>query len=176
MKKLNSIFMLALFLIILPAGSWLYLKKGFNYRKQIMEELETKTPLKTVLLTKDSSIISLKNKCTLLSLSQNEKHLKDIYRQFKEARGFQLVANLNNEVFKSEYKKSNAEIESLINNSYKQLDSVQFHELILQYKNTDFVLIDSLSQIRNTYTANDMANLISHIPPLLPYFDEKKMK
>lgn len=168
--------MLGLFLVVFPAVSWLYLKRGFNYRKQILKELEQKIPFTDTLLTSDSTLISFKGKCTLLSLTADQNTLNGIYRQFKEARGFQLVSNVNSEEFRKEYKKSNSEIDVIIRNSYKRVDSLQFEKLKQQYGGKAFVLIDSLNQVRNTYTENDVAKLISHIPPLLPYYDEKKMR
>lgn len=174
MNKLGTALLLLLLLVILPAGSWIYLKKGADYRKQIMKELENKTPFNDTLMTVDSIDIPFKNKCTLLSLHTDEKALQDVYRQFKEAKGFQLIAENNADIFRQEYKKTNAEIDAMINNSYKQINKNQLIELQSRFGGKDFVLIDSLNQIRNTYTKGDMTKLINHIPPLLPYYDQKK--
>ena len=174
MNKLGTALLLLLLLVILPAGSWLYLKKGFNYRQQIMKDLENKVPFNDTLTTSDSVAIAVKNKCTLLALHSDEKVLQDVYRQFKEAKGFQLIAENNADIFRQEYKKTNAEIDAMINNSYKQINKTQLTELQSRFSGKDFILIDSLNQIRNTYTKADMTKLINHIPPLLPYFDQKK--
>jgi hypothetical protein len=174
MKKLQTILLLALFLVILPAGSWLYLKKGFNYRKQIIKDLENKTPFTDSLFTYDSVYIDYKNRCTVLSLNEDEKITRDIFRQFKEAKGFQLVGIDSSNVFRQEFKKNNTEIDAIINTSYKQIDKKLQEKLKAKFNGKDFVIIDSLNQIRNTYTLNDITKLINHIPALLPYFDEKK--
>ena len=174
MQKLGTAVLLFLLLVVLPAGSWLYLKKGFNYRKQIMKDLENKTPFNDTLINRDSTVILYRGKCSLLALNADDTTLKDVYRQFKEARGFQLIAESNPEIFRQEYKRTNDEIDAMINNSYKQIDKNQLTELQSRFNGKDFVLIDSLNQIRNTYTKADMTKLINHIPPLLPYFDQKK--
>ncbi len=170
--------MLILLLVILPLGSYIYLKKGFTYRKTIMKELSQPISIKDSIKLVDGDVLKYKNRCTVVSINGKDEDVKNIYLQFKEAKGFQLASN--NEV--SEMKKIFANVsesnDQILKESYKNLDSNSMVMLKLSYANKSFIIIDSLSKVRYQYgeSVEDKQRLVAHITSLLPYYDEKKAK
>jgi hypothetical protein len=150
-----------MFFVIFPMISYLYLKRGVAFRKEIMSELKNKTPLTYELMSQDSLRVNFKNKCTLVELNTNGENATQIYSQFKKAKGFQFLSiNQNYEA----------------GESFIKLDSQTFLKLSGEYKESQFILIDSLSNVRNVYKDDpeQLKKMVIHITALLPYYDEKK--
>lgn len=171
MLKGFKFLVLILLLVVLPAGSYLYLKKGYDFRKGIMSDLSKMEPIKNVLISEDSVQVSYRGKCTLIALTENET-TNQIYNQFKDAKGFQMIAkeNLNlNQKFKA---KNYGEEKQRM---YFELDSTLISQLVKQYK-SDYILLDSLGNVRRTYAdeKEELRKMVIHISALLPYYDEKK--
>ena len=94
-RKIIQMFALGFLLVLLPAGSWYYLKMGFNYRLQALETLADKgeTPVMGKILTKDEAISAdhISGKVlvsTFYALDQSDKRekigqlQKGLYKQF----------------------------------------------------------------------------------------------
>jgi hypothetical protein len=156
---------------VLPAGSYLYLKKGYDFRKQIISDLSKKDPFKTLIVAKDSMKINFKGKCTVIALKENKTN-EQIYNQFKDAKGFQMLTIQDQQLDKKYPANSASENKQ---NHYYELDSTSIDRLLHDYK-SDFVLLDSLGNVRRTYLneKEEMKKLVLHISALLPYYDEKK--
>ena len=100
MKKGNPIQVIALvlLLIVLPLGSWLYLKKGFNYQKEALAELKDYGQL-PMFFAKDNfsrplGTDQLKNKLTLINYFSNTPQSNDrlktmlsLHEQFDDREG-----------------------------------------------------------------------------------------
>jgi hypothetical protein len=176
LKKTISTLFLMLMLIGLPFGSYYYLKQGLTYRKQIMKDLESKVPFKDSLFTISRSEISFKGKCTLINVSnESAEEMKNIYMQFKEAKGFHLIGQSDPSNFRALFKKQNEEIDKIISQSYSNLDSTSIHKIKIAFPSKSFAIIDSLGNVRRTYanTVEDKKLMISHISALLPYYNDR---
>lgn len=177
-NNIYKFLMLILLLIVLPLGSYIYLKKGYAYRKTIMEDLSKPADLKDTIALADGNLVKYKNKCTVVAINGMEADTKSIYLQFKEAKGFQLVAPTQLSEIKKVFPKSNAITDLILASSYKMIDSSSLAHLKLSYANKSYIIIDSLSKVRFQYgeSMNDKQSLVAHITALLPYYDEKKGK
>lgn len=171
MSKGFKFLVLILLLVVLPAGSYLYLKKGYDFRKEIMSDLSKMEPIKSVLTSKDSIQVSYKGKCTLIALTDT-KTSEQIYNQFKDAKGFQMLTKENLNLDQKYIAKDNGEEKQ---KKYFELDPALINQLVNQYKSS-FILLDSLGNVRRTYQdeKEDMKKMVIHISALLPYYDEKK--
>jgi hypothetical protein len=173
MNKALNFVVLALLLMVFPIVSYFYLNKGITFRKEIIKELSIKTPLGQKLMSADSLEISFKGKGTLVVLDGKDSNLKTIYSQFKEAKGFQLLSNIENMEISKLLEKPN---EDLVTSTHKQLDSSSHAYLMSKFPKATYLLVDSLSQVRLTYNSNpsELARLALHITTVLPYYDEKR--
>jgi hypothetical protein len=177
-NNIYKFLMLILLLIVLPLGSYIYLKKGYAYRKTIMEDLSKPVDLKDTITLADDSPVKYKNKCTVVAINGMEEDTKSIYLQFKEAKGFQLVASSVPSEIKKIFTKSSVNNDLILASSYKLIDSTSMAHLRQTYANKSYIIIDSLSKVRYQYgeSQEDKQKLVAHITALLPYYDEKKGK
>lgn len=168
--------MLILLLIVLPLGSYIYLKKGYSYRKTIMNDLSTSFDLKDTVAFADGNNAKYKNQCTVVAINGSEEDIKSIYLQFKEAKGFQLVAPTNPSEIKKVFTKNSVNNDLILASSYKLIDSTSLAHLRNTYINKSYIIIDSLSKVRYQYgeSQEDKQKLVAHITALLPYYDEKR--
>jgi hypothetical protein len=159
-NKITKFLVLTLFLVIFPLVSYLYLKRGVQFRMDVISELKTKTPMTTPLTSQGNVILDYKNKCTLVDLNANDAKVNQIYGQFKDAKGFQFLSMKNVEE----------------NPSHIVPDSASQAYLLGQYPGQQFMLIDSLGNMRKLYKDNDeeLKKMVVHITALLPYYNEKK--
>jgi hypothetical protein len=156
-----KILALIMFLVVFPLVSYLYLKRGVQFRRDVINELKNKTPLNQKLITKDSAVIDFQRKCTLVELGMNSYNAKHVFSQFKDAKGFQFLSG------DSRHEE---------NTAYKMLDSMSLSILNQHYKGKYFLLIDSLANVRNSYMdePEQLKRMVIHITALLPYYNEKK--
>ncbi len=150
MGKLVSWIVLALFVLIVPLGSWYYLQTGLDYRKNAISELLVKDSLDVHL----DSLCILKNKTSLLVLQSNDSIkviLDKINEQFKNSPGFQIVDFDTSTV-------------------YLKLPNDYLLELRQKYSNQDFMLLDTSLYIRNVYknTEPEIRKLIEHMAITIP--------
>lgn len=170
--KLFSIAILALFIVILPAGSWYYLKQGADYRKSLQDALLVKDEDTFNQLLSEKAISNgelikegLVGFTTLLvdDKETENKKLQDLLRQYADAYTFQLLK------LKSSESVSKLEEEVLV------LDDELYDSLFTDHT---FYLVDIEGKLRNKYgnTDTDYNNIVQHIAVILPRTPEKDIK
>ena len=141
MKYLKG-FAVIFLLIGLPAGSWYFLQSGLNWRKVKAKELAPKTEVSALLMSQGPKMEQqLKGKTTLLKLDQGEN---------------QLDRDLIDQ-FKDAF-------------TFQYLNSqkVQLSPLDLNY---DYILIDTMGQVRQVYKGMDkltVTTIVEDIALVLP--------
>lgn len=160
MQKYISITAVLLLLFIVPFGSWYYLKKGLDYRKDALKELLGKDSLSAQLDTLDylngkTSIIVLENSSKLL------KVVTTIDEQFKNTPKFQIVY-----------------VDSFLNDTKLILPKDYIAAFISKYQGKSFLLLDEKMILRNTYNADETSikKLIEHTAIVLPRPKEADIK
>ena len=172
-KHFNGILLL-LVLVGLPLGSYLYLKSGFQFRKNLIDELKQSSSLKDTLL-QGGIAIPVKGRCTVVSIRGNAEDEISLYDQFKDARGFQMVVTTDTLELQSLAKKRKQEIGILLPKNYFHLDTTRQRSLGQLYPNARYLILDTLGQVRMVYTgeSEDMKRIAGHITVLLPLYKEK---
>lgn len=142
--------LIVIVLFILPLGSYYYLNSGYNFRKAALVELESEGPLfssvdSEFLRTMKDSLMGGNTNLIYLEVQKDPAHgneLQMINDKYDHRFDFQVVNLSKNEV----------------------------PELFRSYQATPLILVDSLAQIRDTYSFNseDIKRLIRHISILLP--------
>jgi len=156
MKILSWIVLFAL-VVIVPFGSWYYLRQGLDYRKDALKQLEVKAKLDSTGYT--DSIFSGKTTLVVLRINEEtEAALVPIIDQFKDAYTFQVIAD--------------SSVQSNIIAASVPLDSLFIRQ------NHSFALVDTSGNIRNYYgqTMEDLKNLVEHLAVLLPNPKEPDIK
>lgn len=169
MKYFKGILVVSV-VFLFPLGSYLYLRSGFNYRKQALEELKNKTELSKSQVeilenSTDSDVLDRVWKgITLIQKVSSEKDIKDalfVAENLTVRPDFQLIAftDRNQSEFLNDtiYQKTLHRIE---------MDNQTFNQF---FEENRFILLkDSL--IRNTYgsTIEDMKTVYEHTVILLP--------
>jgi len=147
MGKLISWILLILFVVVVPLGSWFYLKKGLDYRKGALQELIAKDSLER---SSDSlGLIFGKTTIIVLDSAVGTSITEGIRDQFKNTPGFQVV--------------------------YKNGDDEQWPGSYLKgffdkYQGSAYMLIDTSGKLRNVYenTDYDLKKLIEHTAIVIP--------
>jgi hypothetical protein len=156
MRKLISWIAVGILLVFVPLGSWFYLKQGLDYRKNALQQLQSKASLDSI----PDSVNVFKYKTSLLVLNENEEILNIcdlINEQFKDAFTFQIVGN--------------------IKRGYAIPVSVQTLSYIEPGTNS-FAIIDTAMQVRNLYSSDtkDLKMMIEHLAIVLPRLKEKDIR
>lgn len=155
MKKLITWIVTGSLIVIVPFGSWYYLKQGLDYRKGALEVLKPKSSLPVI----PDSLNVFKGKTTLLVLDSMEADTitKPIYEQFKDAYTFLLAGN------------GQADFVLPVDSSV--LESIR------DGKNS-FAIIDTAGQIRNFYTrdVSQLKLMVEHLAIVLPRAKDKDIK
>lgn len=148
MGKLISWLLLGLFVVIVPLGSWFYLKKGLDYRKGALKELTAKDSI-------ESSIDSLhlligKTSVIVLDSLVDADITAGIRDQFKNTPGFQVVY-------------INGRDETQWPNEY-------LNSFLSKYQGRGYMLIDTAGKVRNVYDNSDegLKKLIEHTAIVIP--------
>lgn len=174
MKKYFNSIILVFVLIGLPLGSYLYLRQGFTFRKNLIDDLKTSLPLKESLKENGGPVL-VKGRCTVIALNENKDQQLNLFDQFKDAQGFQMVGNIDTTVVMPYLlkKQQMADVKSIRN--YFQLDSSVFNSLKITYPGSNYLILDTLGMLRYKYAGNenDMKKLAGHITVLLPLYKEK---
>lgn len=163
-----------LVLFLLPAGSYYYLKKGFSFRYNALQELKTKQtfPVSDIYdFEGNKKSDFLKKKINQVYFSEpiaNEKQISIFNRlekQFKNREYFQQII-LYNEKPIEEFN------DEKFQGYYADGKSTEHLELNRIY------LIDTSGMIRNSYdlTDEDIKKLVSHTAILLPLPKKKEIK
>ncbi|MFZ1751673.1 MAG: hypothetical protein WAU01_15850 [Saprospiraceae bacterium] len=158
MGKLVSWVVLGLFLVIVPFGSWYYLQKGLDYRKNALRELEIKDSLSNSIDT--FRLFQNKTSLVVLDVSDDIYKIKEaLLEQYKSSIGFQIL-----------YPIAQSDVVLLPEDLLKYFKS--------KYPDDTFVLVDESRMIRNTYKSDETAvkKLVEHIAIVLPRPKESDIK
>lgn len=174
MKKYFNSIILVFVLIGLPLGSYLYLRQGFTFRKNLIDDLKTSTPLKGT-LTENGAAVKVNGRCTVIALTENQKQQLSLFDQFKDAKGFQLAGKMDTTLVMPYLLKKQQSVDSKNIRNYFQLDSNVLSTLKQAYPTSKYLILDTLGKMRYSYTdnENDLKKLAGHITVLLPLYKEK---
>ncbi len=193
-KKIIQIIGLILFLIVLPVGSWYYLKAGFDYHKEALQELEM--------------LGEVKGEHTILPLDGQEKRISDfqgnliiaanlrkeddnlvnkiarLKEQFEDREDVYLVAFLetsNDSAFSWNDRIKGTDLAGhprFLGLELKNSKNQQFKDTFFEFEKycqsepcEMLAFVDSKSQIRQYYNVADsdrMKRLVEHTAILLP--------
>jgi hypothetical protein len=154
-KKIIAPLVILLLCVIFPFVSWYYIKQGFNYRKQVLDELADKIELDT------SSIDSIdnwliKDKVVIINLHGDTSTVAKLDNQFKSVKDFVML--------------STSEFGAPIL-SHK---SHQYFEQVAEGKK--YLLIDNGGLIRYKYNEDpeELKLMVKHIATLIPFVEKRK--
>jgi len=156
MGKLITWFFLIILVVIVPLGSWFYLKEGLDYRKGALLEL---TPKDSIPRDSDSlQIIFGKTSIIVIDSLVKNDIIEKIREQFKNTPGFQVS-------FISE-------------NSTSALPAEYLKDVWVRYAGNSFVLIDTAGNIRNAYKNDSLSikKLVEHTAIVIPRPKESDIK
>lgn len=202
-KNPIQVVLLLAFIVIIPLGSWYYLKRGYDYRKEAMEELKDYGKLPTLAYStvdgKENVVDSLSGKMVIAHLlnTENEdlttqfgKTLKKLHEQFKNT-GRLAIVTLGVDPTKDDSKslEAFAKAYDLWDQPHYYLIapdstgiSAQAKQLYLpesDFSNSPyFVLADSSSMVKNHYQVTDEASvqeLVMHSAMFMPRKPKRKI-
>lgn len=177
MRKFTQFFALGLLLIVAPVGSWYYLNKGYNERKEALDQLQDYGKIEVInsvdtdgqLITKDS----LQQRFSIVGFTDNfsteaqiMKHTELLYKQFGKDGGVALVTYLSgaDSVSLSAYASENASkkdgfwyLVNLPKEQYQQMRN-QIYPDSLRSGNY-FAFVDTSLTIRNYYDVTDISRV-----------------
>jgi hypothetical protein len=158
MGKLVSWIALGIFLIIVPLGSWYYLRLGLEYRRSSLAEL---LPKDSISVSEDS-LQFFSNHTTVLSLSTADTDLAymvSVQEQFKNSNGFRILF-----------------VDSV--GGFTQIPSGYITNVLDRYKGSNFMLIDGNLKVRNVYNHDleSIKKMIEHIAMVIPRVKEADIK
>ncbi len=163
MKYIAGIVTLAL-IVILPAGSWYYLQSGYDFRLELLQQLEPKGELDISSLHVEAGNLvqeAIDNSTVLVynSALVDGKKIADIEDQFKNAMTFKTLAI--------------ADSAQQVNTVDLKLANGKSSELLQMYK---AVLIDTSNQVRQWYKLDSEAQyeeVVEHLAVVLPRVPNK---
>lgn len=158
MNKVFTWITVALFLVIIPIGSWYYLNQGLQYRKNLLKEIEVKSEFDSVsdslgLLMGSASVVVLQ------STEETRKMARQLQEQFDNSPRFNIYFKDSTEGF--------AHLPSgYMANEWNSLSG------------NSFVLLDTLMKVRNTYGTDmeSVKKLVEHITVVIPRQKEPDIK
>lgn len=158
MKKPLTWAVLIIFVVLVPFGSWYYLKQGLEYRKTLLRELQPKDSLD---LSGQASVFSGK---TTLIIFDSEKALDSSFiarvtQQYGAVPTFQIVT------FEPSDK-------------WVSLNPALKDSLFGNYTKDAFLIIDTQGRIRNSYSEDEksITKMIEHFAVVLPRPGEPDIK
>lgn len=157
-KKVISYVVLFMMLVIFPFLSWLYLKNGYEYRKQNMQELSGDYPL-YIPETLDTGLVNIFGKTSLVITTIDTLFTTNLFRQFKDAPTFQLISNYKAAEFQSQ--QNWISLPDSVFYSFAKLNDIQFA-----------ALIDTAGKIRRKYSVDEkdyIKSVVVHTASLLPF-------
>ncbi len=179
-SRIQSIIGLTFFLIILPVGTYLFLRSGFEYRRESLAELKDLAPLDTTNLQKLFSPIEIDFEKAMFVFgaldADNIDHANKIYNQFKNRDDVFHVYLGNEDSF-------NKDTFEILNTSRQQVELVTsindyVPEEFSQNARIGFLLGDYTGYIRRIYnydSKEDMGLLIEHMAMKLKSGDRKEI-
>lgn len=154
-------------LCIVPLGSWYYLKKGLDYRKDSMEKLKGTTSIYELC----PSVDVVKGETTLIAkVRSNKNYLKELSLLMSE---FDDVPNLMCLVIDGPDSTTKSQ-DLKIPEQFK----FQKREDACNYKFAELTLVDTAGIIRRSYPSNEQGyiEIIEHLAFILPSPEERDIK
>ncbi|WP_235297041.1 hypothetical protein [Portibacter marinus] len=160
MKVYKVIAVLAL-LIAFPAISYWYLMRGYNFRLDALQKLETKAVI-TDFNYGNIKTNPFKNRASLVfdgQASEARAYLEPVFEEFSDREEFQMIGFVKDSMNIAAYPANDQWITLIGHYPYEQ----------------SIALIDTASAIRNYYTFDSLSfkDLIQHIPIIIPRKKEK---
>ena len=178
--RLQSIIGLTFFLIILPVGTYFFLRSGFEYRRESLSELKDLAPIDTTNLKQLFTQVEIDFDKAMFIFgdldAENIDYANKIYNQFKN-RDDVFHVYIGNEI------SVNRDTFEILNTSRKQVEFVESINEYLPVEFTEnarigFLLGDYTGYIRRIYnydSKDDLGLLIEHIAMKLKSGDRKKI-
>lgn len=171
MKRILPILVLLLMLVILPLGSYIYLKDGVDYRKAALAKVKAKGELISFDYYDNGQLKNskqLKGTTTLLQVnngSTQDSMVSLIYEQFNKSPNLKMMS-LNSD--------SMAMSMTDIENFY----SPMYYVVANTYAGKDIILVDTGLQVRSYYELNDstLNELVRDIAVVLPLKKKSTIK
>lgn len=154
-------------LCIVPLGSWYYLKKGLDYRKDSMEKLKGTTSVYDLCPTVDA----VKGETTLIAkvndLQKNMERLDLLMSEFDDVPNFKCLVIEDSQIDGME-------------NSLKNPSLFKFQHSLAACSTDlkELTLVDTSGMIRRTYPLNEQGyiEVIEHLAFVLPSPEERDIK
>jgi len=161
MKKLLVSIGVFVLVVVLPAGSWYYLKTGLDYRKAALVKLEPKGQI-------DQSLIGegdpLRSRTSLIELRANTATTTKLYDQFGEGETFTMWTQSS----------PDRSIDNWI-----PLDSAQTARLQAAYPEVSYMIVDTTGAVRSMYediNEEVVKEMVSHLAIVMPRKKDKDIK
>lgn len=157
-KKIINYVVLLMMLVVFPFLSWLYLKNGYEYRRQNIQELSGNQPL-YLPETLDTSLVNIFGKTSLVITTVDTLMTTNLFRQFKDAPTFQLISDYKAGEFQSQ--KNWILLSDSVFSSFVKLNDIQVA-----------ALIDTAGKIRKKYSLDEkdyIKSVVVHTASLLPF-------
>lgn len=158
MNRVFTWLVVALFLVIIPIGSWYYLNQGLQYRKRLLKEIEIKSGMDSAVdslgyLLGSASVVILKSSDQTIEIATQLKE------QFDNSPRFNIY-------FRDSV------------SGFNSLPSGYMSQEWSSMAESDFVLLDTLMNVRNTYLSEkeEVKKLVEHISVVIPRQKEPDIK
>ncbi len=173
--KYFKAFLVVSLIFVFPAVSYLYLRSGFIFRKEALEDLKSEIPLtvkqRSFLLETDSTFFDTKDKLVnvymKINSQQDESDLYFLAESFKPRNDFSVTAI---------YEKSNLPSfqDTLFSNIINRVDAAEFIEF---FSDTTRLMLSKDELIRKKYghSQEDFNLAYEHIVILLPMKKRDKL-
>ena len=164
MKYFKSALIFSL-LVLVPLGSWYYLKKGLDYRKDALVKLGGNTSISDICETAE---VYRGETVLLAHVNNTPTYREDLSKVMSE---FDDVPNFKCLIIK----------DTFLNNTQQNFTNqfrFQSNKEACNYAFADLSLIDTSGIIRRTYTADEKGyiEVIEHLAIILPSPEERDIK
>lgn len=152
-----------LLIVVVPLGSWYYLQRGLDYRRDLMLQLKPKGVVDDV-----QSQQQLKGSTTLwynaTAFPEYNNQVVQIYQQYKDASTFQLLIQ--------------GDVQEELKGFQNVVDSRLSPDTKHDWSSIPFAIMDTSYQIRNVYSKSDhiIQDVVSHLAVVLPRPKDKDIK
>lgn len=166
---------LLLMLVILPFGSWYYLKKGSEFRMGNVEEMLSKGDfqLEKMVGIRPMDLDSMSGKSLLVGVMQSEDELKDTFKnqlgslldQFSSSKEFKLIQIekiVGEESFQLAHHTENYWLAKQTDSTIKSIG------IDLNQSTPFWALVDMKGRIRNYYSMSDYEKLVLQTAMIFP--------
>lgn len=192
MKKLITPLILILVLVIFPLGSWYYLKKGTEYRKELLNSLEDHGKLASFALPnfKGDTITDQDFSKAILVMSkfENEAQIKEtapilnkLHWQFNDRNDVSFVSFIADDSLLQNVIMANISEEMLNDTKQVQfvIDDSGYSDKFFQGFDNTISMADTSHLVRRFYKVSDedeIKRCVEHIAILIPMVDKRKAR